>query len=197
MTQAMFSVPSTAVYVDTVTGSRRHFKAGDVIPLELAVRYAMPGASLPAGAAPFTDPQLAYLQDGFEPEGNFATLDHEHTPETEARTATADGLTTGTVSDPASGSVFVTVTSGNANHIAKLPTNVAFTTVVLEVGPTGYELRSHNPAAVGINDGRGANAESAVPPDTVTVCLGSADGLNWRCTDQAADGQVVTTEAAA
>lgn len=117
--------------------------------------------------------------------------------ETQARTATADGTGTGTISVPASGSVSVPVTSANANHIVVLPEDVAFTTVVLEVIATGYELRSHDPATVGINDGRGANAESAIPANTVTVCLGSSDGLNWRCTDQAANGSVVTTEVAA
>lgn len=110
-----------------------------------------------------------------------------------ARTATADGLTTGRIAD---GADFVTVTSANANHIITLPTPTPGTAIALYVAATGYELRTSAPATVGINGGTGANAESAIPAGSLTVCVCVSDTA-WRCTDQAADGSVVTTEVAA
>jgi hypothetical protein len=115
---------------------------------------------------------------------------------TEARTATVTGATTGTISDPASGSVFVTVTSDDANKIIVLPTPTPGTTVALYVAATGYELRTSAPASIAINGGSGANAESAIPASTLTVCV-CVSATAWRCTDQAVDGSVVTTEPAA
>lgn len=58
---AMFTVPTSQVYVDSVTGHRYFYRSGDVIDLAAAVRLGMPGAESPAGAAPFSDAQLAYL----------------------------------------------------------------------------------------------------------------------------------------
>jgi hypothetical protein len=115
---------------------------------------------------------------------------------TEARTATVTGATTGTISDPASGNIFVPVTSDDANKIIVLPTPTPGTTVALYVAATGYELRTSAPASIAINGGSGANAESAIPAGTLTVCV-CVSATAWRCTDQAADGTVVTTEAAA
>ena len=106
--------------------------------------------------------------------------------------ATADGTGTGQIAD---GTDFVTVTSANANHIVTLPTPTPGTTVAIFVAATGYELRSSAPATVGINGGTGASAESAIPAGSLTVCV-CVSATAWRCTDQAADGSVVTTEAA-
>jgi|TARA_Y100000310_G_C20701923_1_gene830809 hypothetical protein len=76
-----------------------------------------------------------------------------------ARTATADGLTTAII---AAGTAFVTVTSGNADHIITLPAPVIGTVIWLRNAGTGYELRSDDPANNAINGGTGAGVESAV-----------------------------------
>lgn len=69
MAQAMFTVPSTDVYVDTVTGARVKWYAGRSIPLDLAVRFGMPGAALPADGPPFTDAQTDYLVETYGEHG--------------------------------------------------------------------------------------------------------------------------------
>jgi hypothetical protein len=87
-----------------------------------------------------------------------------------ARTATADGLTTGTI---AGGPVlnFVTVTSGNANHIIVLPAPNPGTIVILKNGATGYELRTSAPATISINGGAEASAESAIAASTMVIAV--------------------------
>lgn len=88
-----------------------------------------------------------------------------------ARTATADGLTTGTIAD---GGVmqFVTVTSADANHIIVLPTPTPGTIVIMANGATGYEIRSSAPTTVLINDGTGGAAvESAIAASTLVIAV--------------------------
>lgn len=80
-----------------------------------------------------------------------------------ARTATADGLTTGII---ANGNVFVQVTSAAAANIVVLPAPVPGTRVNLQVGANGFELRTSAPATVAINGGTGASAESAIAANT-------------------------------
>jgi hypothetical protein len=91
---------------------------------------------------------------------------------TTARTATADGLTTGIIAD-AGREQFIVVTSGDANHIIALPTPTPGTRVALLNGATGYELRSSAPASVAINGGTGASAESAIAANTYVemICV--------------------------
>lgn len=112
-----------------------------------------------------------------------------------ARTATADGLTTGTVAD-AGRLQHVTVTSADANHIVVLPTPTPGTIVVLHVGATGFELRSSAPATVAINGGAGADAESAIAADStcVMVCVSATA---WKGFFLDADGDLAKVEAAA
>lgn len=88
-----------------------------------------------------------------------------------ARTATVDGLTTGTIAD--AGMIqFVAVTAGgDANSIIVLPTPTPGRIVILYVGATGYELRSSAPASVAINGGTGATAESAIGANTMAVLI--------------------------
>lgn len=106
--------------------------------------------------------------------------------------ATADGTGTGAL--PGEG--FYPVTSANADHVITLPAPDPGAVVALRNGATGYELRSHDPATVAINGGTGADAESAIPADTLVTCL--CDTLeSWLCTNTATDGTVTTTEAAA
>lgn len=105
------------------------------------------------------------------------------TDTTSSVTATSDGTGTGQIAD---GVDFVTVTSDDANHIVTLPTATPGTTIALYVPTTGYKL------AGAINGGDGT---SSIPADTLTVCA-CAVADAWRCTDQAADGSVVTTAVA-
>lgn len=95
-----------------------------------------------------------------------------------ARTATADGLTTGIIAD---GGVmqFVTVTSADANHIIVLPTPTPGTIVIMVNGATGYEIRSNSPTTVLINDGTGGAAvESAIAASTMVIAV-CKDATHW------------------
>jgi hypothetical protein len=87
-----------------------------------------------------------------------------------ARTATADGLTTGTIAD-AGMHQFITVTSADANHIIVLPTPTPGKVVILANGATGYELRTSTPASIAINGGSGSNAESAIGASTLVIAV--------------------------
>lgn len=97
---------------------------------------------------------------------------------TVARTATSGGLTTGTI---ASGPMLqvVVVTSANADYIIVLPAPTPGTIVILLVGSNGCELRTSDPATIGINGGTGATAESAIPADT-TVLMICESATNWK-----------------
>lgn len=109
------------------------------------------------------------------------------------RTATADGLTTGTV---APGAEFVTVTSADANHIIVLPAPTPGTTVRLRNGATGYELRTTDPATVKINGGSGAAAESAIAANSLVTCVCDT-ATTWVCMNQTTAGVIAATEVAA
>lgn len=84
-----------------------------------------------------------------------------------ARTATADGSGTGTI---AAGTSFVSVTSGNADHIVVLPTPVVGNSIVLHVGANGYELRTNDPTSVSLNNVSGSAKELAVAANVVIRC---------------------------
>jgi hypothetical protein len=106
-----------------------------------------------------------------------------------ARTATADGLTTGTIAD--AGLIqHITVTSASANNIIVLPTPTPGTIIIMGVGSNGFELRSDTPASVAINGGTGSNAESAIAADSlvVIVCTSATtwQGINLSGTTLAA-----------
>lgn len=87
-----------------------------------------------------------------------------------ARTASADGTGTGTIAD-AGLLQFITVTSGNANHIIVLPTPTPGTIVILRNGGTGYELRTSAPATISINGGADSAAESAIAASTMVIAV--------------------------
>ena len=99
---------------------------------------------------------------------------------TVARTATSDGLTTGTIAD-AGLFQFVTVTSAGANNIIVLPTPTPGTVVILAVAGNGYELRTDTPASVAINGGSGSNAESAMTAAGIgfIVCTSATTWQGW------------------
>jgi hypothetical protein len=87
-----------------------------------------------------------------------------------ARTATADGTTTGTIA--AAGMLqFVTVTCDDADKIIILPAPTPGVIVILSNGATGYELRSSAPDTVAINGGSGAAAESAIAASTMVLAI--------------------------
>lgn len=111
-----------------------------------------------------------------------------------ARTATADGLTTGTIAD-AGNIQFVTVTSSDANNIIVLPTPTPGTIVMLANGATGYELRTDTPASVAINGGSGSNAESAIAANSLVFAV-CTSATTWQAWNIAAT-TLAATEAAA
>ncbi len=112
-----------------------------------------------------------------------------------ARTATADGLTTGTIAD--GGRLqHITVTSGNADHIVVLPTPTPGTIVVLNVAATGFELRSSTPTTIAINGGTGSAAESAIAANSTCIVI-CVSATAWKGFFMDADGDLAKIEAAA
>lgn len=114
---------------------------------------------------------------------------------TAARTATADGLTTGTIAD-AGLLQFVTVTSASADNIVVLPTPTPGTIVILGVAATGYELRTSAPATVAINGGTGSGAESAIGANTLVVAI-CESATSWKALQLGSDGTLAKVEVAA
>ena len=111
----------------------------------------------------------------------------------QARTATADGLTTGIISDTAT---HVTVTSANAAHIVALPAPTPGRMIVINVGANGFNLASSAPATVAINGGSGASAVSAIAANStiLAICI---TATAWKAIFLDADGDVAKVAAAA
>ena len=111
----------------------------------------------------------------------------------EARTATAAGDGTGQISAYAK---HVTVTSDDANKIITLPAPVVGKQIVINVGATGFELRTTAPATIAINGGSGANAESAIAANStiIAICISATA---WKAIFLDADSDVAKVEAAA
>ncbi len=112
-----------------------------------------------------------------------------------ACTATAAGLTTGTI--PTSG-LFqsVAVTSASSANYITLPAPVPGTQLVIDVGANGYNLQSSAPATVAINGGTGASAKSAVGAN-VTLLAYCVSATKWKVLQMAAAGTVTALAAAA
>lgn len=172
MTQQTFTVPSTGVFRSADGTKNVNFTQNDVIPMELAVELQMTGA------------YLATTQPGTTNNNRLGTF---------AATATAAGLTTGTI--PA-GTDFVTVAASDANHIIILPDAPVGTVIRLQNGATGYELRSHAPATVGINGGTGAAAESAIAASLLVEVVRTT-ATNWVGSTKTAAGVVAVLQVAA
>ncbi len=111
----------------------------------------------------------------------------------QARTATADGLTTGII---APGATHVTVTSASADNIIVLPAPVVGKQIVIDVGATGFELRSSAPDTIAINGGTGSAAESAIAANStiIAICISATA---WKAIFLDADADVAKVEAAA
>lgn len=111
-----------------------------------------------------------------------------------ARTATADGTGTGTISD---GTSFVSVTSGNADHIVILPSPTVGNIVYIHVGTNGCELRSSASDSISINGNTpSAGHESALPANSLTICI-CVSATAWVAFEVAANGAVSAAEVAA
>ncbi len=117
------------------------------------------------------------------------------TPST-ARTATADGLTTGIIADDGGFDEFIAVTSASADNIIVLPTPVVGKKITLNVGANGFELRSNSPTTVGINGGTGADAESAIAANSTILAI-CVSATSWKAFFLDADSDVAKVEAAA
>lgn len=112
----------------------------------------------------------------------------------EARTATADGLTTGIIS---ANKTHVTVTSGGSqDNIVVLPAPVVGQTICIDVGADGFSLRSSTPASIAINGGTGASAESLIPANS-TLFITCVSATAWKGYYMDADGDVAKIPAAA
>jgi len=98
--------------------------------------------------------------------------------------------------DIEAGSSHVTVTSANANHFVSLPAPVVGNIIHIFVGANGCELRSSAPATIAINGGAGANYESALPANSLTICI-CTSATTWVAYEVAANGTVSATEVAA
>lgn len=113
------------------------------------------------------------------------------------RTATAAGLTTGTIAEAGRFQIVVAGAGGDANNIIILPPAIVGTVVILIVDATGLELRSSAPATIGINGGTGASAESAIPASTtcMLVCETTTNWKGWQSSSTA--GTLAKVEVAA
>jgi organic hydroperoxide reductase OsmC/OhrA len=111
----------------------------------------------------------------------------------EARTATADGTGTGQISAT---TTHVTVTSADANNIITLPAPVVGKHLTINVGATGFELRSSAPNTIAINGGTGSAGESAIAANS-TCYLICVSATAWKGFFLDADSDVAKIEAAA
>jgi hypothetical protein len=108
-----------------------------------------------------------------------------------ARTATSDGLTTGTI---AAGTTYVSVTSGNSDHIVTLPAPVIGNVIYIHVGTNGCELRTSNPGTISINGNTpSAGHESALPANSLSICI-CISATAWVAYEVAANGAVSAVE---
>lgn len=113
-----------------------------------------------------------------------------------ARTATVDGTGTGTIADKGCLQKITVTAGGDANSIIVLPTPTPGTIVILYVGATGFELRTSDPATIGINGGTGAGAESAIPANT-TAIMYCESATSWKGLQMGSDGTLAKVEVAA
>lgn len=112
--------------------------------------------------------------------------------------ATDDGTGTGQI--PVGASFVVVSAAGDANHIVTLPEPVVGTIIHIAEkngATTGFELRTSNPATIGINAGTGANAESAIGGAITLVRCVCVSSTNWVATQFGADGTESALAAAA
>lgn len=87
-------------------------------------------------------------------------------------------------------------TWGNANNILVLPAPDPGKIVIIAGAATGGELRTTNPATIGINGGVGADAESAISADMMVIAI-CESATNWKSFTIASNGVLAATQVAA
>lgn len=91
---------------------------------------------------------------------------------------------------------FVVPTWGNANNIIILPSAQPGKIVIIAGAATGGELRSSDPATIGINAGVGAGAESAVAANMMVIAI-CESSTNWKGFTIASNGTLAALQVAA
>lgn len=91
---------------------------------------------------------------------------------------------------------FVVPTWGNANNILILPSPQPGKIVIIAGAATGGELRSSDPATIGINAGVGVAAESAVSANMMVVAI-CESATNWKGFTIASNGTLAALQVAA
>jgi hypothetical protein len=121
--------------------------------------------------------------------GTVATVINAYVP-------TADGTGTGVITP---GTQIATVTPANAAHWVTLPAPVIGTKITLvSTNATGYEIRTSDPATIGINGGVGAGAESAITGAIGTMVeLLCVSATNWIAWSRVAAGTLSVVQVAA
>ena len=115
-----------------------------------------------------------------------------------AITATDDGTGTGQI--PVGANFVLVNADSDANHIVTLPAPVVGTIIHITErngATTGFELRTSDPATIGINAGTGSNAESAIAGAITLVRCVCVSPTNWVATQFGADGTESALTAAA
>ena len=136
------------------------------------------------------DMTLAEFFSGINTLVNAGTISGPRSDVVEAVTATVGGAAISATSS------HVTVTASDANHIVILPAPVVGKQLVIDVGATGFELRSSSPTTIAINGGTGADAESAIAANS-TCFLVCVSATAWKGYFMDADGDLAKIEAAA
>lgn len=91
---------------------------------------------------------------------------------------------------------FVVPTWGAADNIIILPSPQPGKIVIIAGAATGGELRSSDPATIGINAGVGAGAESAIAASMMVIAI-CESATNWKGFTIASNGTVTTLQVAA
>ena len=111
-------------------------------------------------------------------------------------TATDDGSGTGTLRENLLVQFVVPNWDGDVNHILVLPSPKPGQIVIIAGAATGGELRSTDPATVGINGGVGAGVESAVAANQMVIAI-CESATSWKAFTIASDGTTAGLQAAA
>lgn len=107
--------------------------------------------------------------------------------------ATTAGATTGTILNT---TTHASVTSDGATKQVILPAPVVGKTLTIDVGATGFDLKSSAPATIAINGGKGATAKSAIAANS-TCYLICVSATSWKGFFMDADGDLAKIAAAA
>lgn len=87
-------------------------------------------------------------------------------------------------------------TWGAVDNILILPAPDPGKIVIIAGAATGGELRTTNPATIGINGGTGVAAESAISADMMVIAI-CESATNWKSFTIASNGSLAATQVAA